>query len=164
MSQDSIHAIFNILHNVSWPQQQLTFWVFIFENSKTSKWPVLKTQRQNWVVSTDSERSNILVSWSILTFCSNGDLKILKQFENDNFRDFRQFCQNYDFSNCFKISKSLLEQKVSIDHESRMFDLSESVETTQFCCCILSTGHFEVLEFSKMKTQKVSCCCGQLTL
>ena len=116
------------------------------------------------MVSTDSGRSIILVSWSIFTFCSNDDFKILKQFENDNFRDFMHFCQNCDFSKCFKIVKSPLEQKVSIDHETRIMDLPESVETTQFCCCGLNTGHFEVLEFSKMKTQKVSCCCGQLML
>ena len=108
------------------------------------------------MVSTDSDRSNILVSWFILTFCYNGDFKILKQFENDNVCDFRQFCQNYDFSNYFTNFKSPLEQKVSIDHETKILDLSESIETTQFCSCILSIGHFEVLEFSKMKTQKVS--------
>ena len=150
MSWDSIHAILNIFHNVSWPQQQLTFWVFIFENSKTSKWPVLKPHQQNWVVSTDSGSSNLLVSWSILTFCSNVDLKILKHFEKSHFRQNCRKSRKLSFSNWFKIFKSTLEQKVSIDHETRRLELPESVETTQFCCCGLRTGHFEVLEFSKI--------------
>ena len=100
------------------------------------------------MVSTDSGRSIILVSWSILTFCSNGDFKILKHFEKSYFWQKSPKSRKLSFSNCFKILKSSLEQKLNMDHETRIMDLPESVETTQFCCCglkqvILNFGIFK---------------------
>ena len=52
---------------------------------------------------------------------------------------------------------------IFLELENIRFKLPESVQTIQISGCILCTVNFKALEFSKIKDQKVSCCCGQLT-
>ena len=85
-----------------------------------------------------------------------------------------QFCIPLFWGIFFKLGSSLIKQwnglrivvlllVIFLELENIRFKLPESVQTIQISGCILCTDNFKVLEFSKIKDQKVSCCCGQLT-